>query len=127
MEHFDDYCKLVENELIKIAKKPELDANSLRDLGNLLDAKKDLLDIVLKERQLQGGFSDNGQSMRMMPRDPYYGYEGASYYSGNGMSMGSGMNNGQSGAYPDAYGYRYPTNPQNREDSIRQTMDKIYR
>lgn len=111
----------MENELIKIAKKPELDANSLRDLGNLLDAKKDLLDIVLKERQLQGGFSDNGQSMRMMPRDPYYGYEGASYYSGNG------MNNGQSGAYPDAYGYRYPTNPQNREDSIRQTMDKIYR
>lgn len=126
MEHFDDYCKLIDNELVKIAKKPELDVNSLRDLGNLLDAKKDLLDIVLKERQLQGGMYDNGQSMRIMPREPYYG---ASYYMSGPSEpySANGMNGGQSGAYQDSYGNRYPMNPQMREDTIRQTMDKIYR
>lgn len=121
MEHYDEYCRLVDTELAKIAKAPELNANLLKDLGCLLDAKKDLLDIKMKEQELMSG----GQSMRYMPREPYYGesYRGESYrgdgYYGNSMGNMGGQSMRQ-----EPYGYRM--NSQIQDDMVRQTMNKLY-
>lgn len=126
MEHFDELCKLVDVELAKIAKKPELDVNTLHNLGELLDAKKDLLGIVEKEQMLQNG----GQSMRYMPREPYYGdsyrMTDGSYY-GNGSSNDyyrGNMSGKQGGVYQEPYGMRMQ--PQIHEDAVRQTMHNLY-
>ena len=118
MENFNDFCKLIDGELSKIAKKPELDVNSLHNLGELLDAKKDLLEILEKEQMLEGG-----QSMRYMPAPPIYE---KSYRYGNGGGGGQSMGNeyyrngGQSGNYPDQYGYQRMSQPQ--DDLMRPKM-----
>lgn len=127
MEHYNDYCKLIDSELSKIAKKPELDINTLHNLGELLDAKKDLLEILEKEQMLEGG----GQSMRYMPRDIYYD---RSYANGNNMGGSSGYypgysmangNGGQSGHFGD-YDYQRRI-PMPQDDMIRRDLsNKMY-
>ena len=101
-------CKLVDTELDKYAAQTTLNDNMIASLYRLVDIKKDLCEISMKEMEMNGGYSNRayglyyddgrrdvgGNSYSRMPRY-YYNDMGNSYndgmYRNNGYSRGSAM------------------------------------
>ena len=120
----DIFCRLVDVELDKLSKLPQLNDATLNNLQKLTDVKKNLLKIELLEGQLNGGVDSMG---------------GNSYRSGygNGMSGNSyGMMPMYGGSYDNGYSRTEPSahleaamrdarTEQEREE-IRQLMSRYH-
>lgn len=82
----DIFCKLIDVELDKISKLPNLNDATLNNLHKLTDTKKNLLKIEKLEMEMMGG----GNS---------YGYYGNSYGNSYGYNSYAQNQGGMSNAY----------------------------
>lgn len=80
----DTFCKLLDNELDRLAKQPSLDNTTLNQLHMLTDTKKNLLKIEHLEMELGDMDEDDGYSRRGRS------YRGNSY--AQNMNMGGNSN-----------------------------------
>lgn len=113
----DIFCKLIDVELDKISKLPNLNDATLNNLHKLTDTKKNLLKIEKLEMEMMGG----GNS---------YGYYGNSYgYNSYAQNQG-GMSNTMDYSRDDGRSHleaamRDARNEQEREE-IRQLMARYH-
>lgn len=116
----DIFCKLIDVELDKISKLPNLNDATLNNLHKLTDTKKNLLKIEKLEMEMMGGGNSYG----------YYGnsYANNSYAQNQGLSNGYSMGNDYSrmdGRSHLEAAMRDARNEQEREE-IRQLMARYH-
>lgn len=96
----DIFCRMVDTELEKISKVPQLNDVTLANLHKLTDIKKNLLKIEMLEGQVEGGMMGNS-------------YRGNSYapgyMMGNSYNQG-GNSNGMMPMYGGSYDVGYSRN-----------------
>lgn len=116
----DIFCKLIDVELDKISKLPNLNDATLNNLHKLTDTKKNLLKIDKLEMEMMGGGNSYG----------YYGnsYGYNSYAQNQGLSNGYSMGNDYSrmdGRSHLEAAMRDARSEQEREE-IRQLMSRYH-